>query len=370
MYIFLTFLCYIFIKAEHRSTIPLPYWNLPFANQLVPRLREFNRNLRLLDKVLDELIVNALDTQNLAEVEDLEKRDYSNMENPSLLRFLVDMRGENTTSKQLRDDLMTMLIAGHETTAAVLTWTFYELSQNQILYNKVRKEVDDILQGRDPTFEDMVNLPQVRYCLAETLRMYPQPPLLIRRALNDDVLPQGGAKDKTFLSKGTDIFIATWNIHRSPEYWEEPDKYNPDRFLKPFINKNRPDWAGYNPGSLKQTYPNEIFSDYAFLPFGGGLRKCVGDQFAMMEATATLALILQRFDVELAIPSDKVGMRTGIYIVLYYFILYKYLHVYLQRLYIRNHYIYIYLYILVHIHVGATIHTENGLMMKIKQRKI
>ena len=164
-------------------------------------LIDFEANMKLLNDVLDELIIKAVETQNVADVEDLEKRDYSSMENPSLLRFLVDMRGEETSSKQLRDDLMTMLIAGHETTAAVLTWTFFELSQQPELYEKVRKEVDEVLKGKQPTYEDMANLPLIRLCLAETLRMYPQPPLLIRRALEDDVLPKGGAKDKTFLPK-------------------------------------------------------------------------------------------------------------------------------------------------------------------------
>ena len=107
-------------------------------------LQDFEKNMNLLNNVLDELIINAMSTQNIADVEDLEKRDYASMENPSLLRFLVDMRGENTTSKQLRDDLMTMLIAGHETTAAILTWTFFELSQQPILYAKVRREVDEV----------------------------------------------------------------------------------------------------------------------------------------------------------------------------------------------------------------------------------
>ena len=133
-----------FPQAEHRSITPLPYWNLPFANQLVPRLRRFNRDLKLLDTVLDELIVKALATQNKQDIDELEKRDYSTMENASLLRFLVDMRGEDTTSKQLRDDLMTMLIAGHETTAAVLTWAMFELSQQPDLYAKVRKEIDEV----------------------------------------------------------------------------------------------------------------------------------------------------------------------------------------------------------------------------------
>ena len=134
-----------YLQAEHRSITPLPYWNLPFANQLVPRLRKFNGDLQLLDKVLEELITKALASKNVADVDELESRDYSSMENPSLLRFLVDMRGEDCTSKQLRDDLMTMLIAGHETTAAVLTWAIFELSQKPELLAKVQKEIDEVV---------------------------------------------------------------------------------------------------------------------------------------------------------------------------------------------------------------------------------
>jgi cytochrome P450 len=140
--------------------------------------------------------------------------------------------------------------------------------------------------------------------------MYPQPPLLIRRALEDDILPKGSAKKKTFIPRGTDIFISTWNMHRSPEFWHEPDKYNPERFMKPFRNPN-PDseWGGFKPGN--QMYPNEVLSDYAFIPFGAGSRKCVGDQFAMMESIITIVFIMQRFDLTLARPAEEVGMKTG-----------------------------------------------------------
>ena len=105
-------------------------------------------------------------------------------------------------------------------------------------------------------------------------------------------------------------------------------KYNPYRFLKDYSNPTQTQWVGYkSTGATKLLYPNELLADFAFLPFGGGIRKCVGDQFAMMEATAALTLIMQRFDVSLAIPAKDVGMRTG-----------------------------------------ATIHTENGLMMTAKHR--
>ena len=215
-------------EAEYRSTSFIPYWNLPFSNYFMQNLQDFEKNMKLLNDVLDDLIAKAIDSQVEEDVEELETRNYATMENPSLLRFLVDMRGEESTSVQLRDDLMTMLIAGHETTAAVLTWTFYELCQQPELMSRVQKEVDDVLRGSHPKSEDMANLPLIRLCLSETLRMYPEPPLLIRRALEDDVLPKGGAKTKTFIPKGTDIFIGTWNIHRSEEYWEEPNKHNPD----------------------------------------------------------------------------------------------------------------------------------------------
>jgi cytochrome P450 family 97 subfamily B polypeptide 3 len=299
-------------EAEHRSTSFIPYWDIPFAKYFIKNLREFEDNMKMLNKVLDELILNAVDTKDEADVSELEARDYSSMENPSLLRFLVDMRGEDTTSRQLRDDLMTMLIAGHETTAAVLTWTFFNLAQQPELMKRVRNEIDEVLQGREPTYEDMTKLTLVRLCLAETLRLYPEPPILIRRALEDDVLPMGGAGRETFIPRGTDVFIATWNIHRSDQFWEKPEEYNPDRFMTSFQNPSQPQWAGQKPCNTNaQLYPNEVITDFAFLPFGGGSRKCVGDQFAMMEAVATVVMILQRFDLSLATSAEEVGMKTG-----------------------------------------------------------
>jgi len=314
-------------EAEHRSITPFPYWEIPLANQLVPRLREFNANLRLLDNVLNSLIEKALATQNQADIEDLETRNYDTMENPSLLRFLVDMRGEESSSKQLRDDLMTMLIAGHETTAAVLTWALFELSQKPEVMTKLQKEIDEVVGDRDPTFDDIPKLPFVRMCLSESLRMYPEPPLLIRRALEDHVLPPGVNGFETKIDRGVDIFLAIYNIHRSEEFFENANEYNPERFLKPFKNPMNPNWAGYTPGNT--LYPNEVQSDFAFLPFGGGARKCVGDQFALMEAVVTLTMLLRRFEFSLAVKPEDVGIYTG-----------------------------------------ATIHTRNGLMMNVKERNL
>jgi cytochrome P450 len=315
-------------EAERRSTSVVPYWKVPLSRRLMPNLKKFYQDMGVLNDVLDELIQQAFETREESDEEELQNRDYETMENPSLLRFLVDMRGEDATCEQLRDDLMTMLIAGHETTAAVLTWTIFELSQNPELFAKVRAEIDEVLGDRDPTFDDVKKLSLLRLCVAETLRMYPEPPYLIRRSLGPDVLPAGGAARETSIPKGTDIIISTWNLHRSPEFWKDPDVYDPFRFLTPFNNPAQKTWAGYSPPSENRQYPTEADSDYAFMPFGGGSRRCIGDQFAMMESVATLSIVLQRFDMTLASDPQDVGMYTG-----------------------------------------ATIHTQNGLPMRISRRK-
>lgn len=313
-------------EAESRSVAPLPYWDLPMAKRVIPRLRRFTREMDMLNDVLNDLIKNALETQNIADEDELLQRDYTKMENPSLLRFLVDMRGENTTSQQLRDDLMTMLIAGHETTAAVLTWALFEVAQQPELLQKVREEIEAVVGDRTPTFEDIPKLQLIRLIIAESLRMYPEPPLLIRRALVDDELPAGNAGFKTKVQRGADVFIAVYSLHRSAEFWENPDKFDPERFLRPYANARQADWEGYTP-NLQTLYPNEVHADYAYLPFGAGQRKCVGDQFACMEAAVTLTLVLRDFDFRFKMHPKQVGITTG-----------------------------------------ATIHTKNGLMMGVKKR--
>ena len=102
-----------------------------------------------------------------------------------------------------------------------------------------------------------------------------------------------------------DVFISVWNLHRSPECWENPDEYDPERFKKPFKNPGVKDWAGYNPDLLTGLYPNEIASDYAFIPFGAGARKCIGDQFATLEATISLVMTLRKIHVRPSKRSER-----------------------------------------------------------------
>lgn len=303
-------------EAEYRSTFLLPYWKFEPLNWIVPRQRQFRRDMKLINDTLRKLINEAQHGKQSTELDDLKRRDYENVSDPSMLRFLVDLRGESTTNKQLRDDLMTMLIAGHETTAAVLTWATYELVQQPDLYARVRAEVDAVMGDRQtpPTFDDVKALDLTRRVLAEALRLYPEPPLLIRRLLADDTLPGGEIGKPTSLKRGTDVFICVYSLHRSPSLWEEPDRFDPDRWLKPHSNAGVEGWAGYTPPSKGKgagLYPNEVNADFAFMPFGGGSRKCVGDQFAMLESTVAFATLMRRFDFSLACAPEAVGIDTG-----------------------------------------------------------
>eukprot|EP00554_Chaetoceros_debilis_P007788 CAMPEP_0194078408 /NCGR_PEP_ID=MMETSP0149-20130528/4818_1 /TAXON_ID=122233 /ORGANISM="Chaetoceros debilis, Strain MM31A-1" /LENGTH=607 /DNA_ID=CAMNT_0038759675 /DNA_START=6 /DNA_END=1829 /DNA_ORIENTATION=+ len=314
------------VEVEHRSMTPAPYWDIPFANQVLPRLRDFNADLDLLNNVLDELIDLAKDTRQVEDIEELENRDYANVKDPSLLRFLVDMKGVDIDDKQLRDDLMTMLIAGHETTAAVLTWSVFELLKNPECMKEAQDEIDRVVGDRAPTLEDIKEMKYLRLVISESLRMYPQPPLLIRRAREENIIPAGGGGREATCIRGMDMFLALYTIHRDPKYWPNPDQFDPLRFTRPYSNPDVPEWAGYDPAKWEgRLYPNEYSTDFAYLPFGGGSRKCIGDEFATLEATVTLAMVLRRFNFEFDedkstdvdiqdtpyLPGHPVGMRSG-----------------------------------------------------------
>jgi len=358
-------------EAERRTTAVVPVWLLPGADFWVPSQRAFAKDLKLLNAKLDELVAEAQSKVGEEDDDDMlheNSRYLASKESRegriSLLDFLVTMRGEDATALQLRDDLMTMLVAGHETTAALLTWTLYELfhpsGASKHHLEALRAEVDAVFDDADDDDDDDAlrrvsyhdvtqRLPFARLCLAEGLRLYPQPPLLIRRALDADLLPVGDGEDrnKIRLARGADVFLSTWALHKDPALWEAPESYDPTRFSRPFkpIEGVSPaGWSGYDPALVPPTalYPKEQAADYAFLPFGAGARRCIGDQFAMLESTVMLAHLVRRFDFDFAserppppktglggLPVADVGMRTG-----------------------------------------ATIHTEHGLWMRVRKRPL
>ncbi|XP_058212749.1 carotene epsilon-monooxygenase, chloroplastic isoform X1 [Rhododendron vialii] len=289
-------------EAEARSTDLLPYWKIDALCKIIPRQIKAEKAVKLIRKTVEELIAKCKEIVE-AEGERINDEEYINDADPSILRFLLASR-EEVSSVQLRDDLLSMLVAGHETTGSVLTWTTYLLSKDPLALSKVQEEVDRVLKGRPPTYEDIKNLKFLTCCINESLRLYPHPPVLLRRAQIPDVLP-GNYK----VNAGQDIMISVYNIHHSPQVWEKAEVFEPERF------------------DLDGPLPNESNTDFRFIPFSGGPRKCVGDQFAMLEAIVALAIFLQHMDFEL-VPDQNIGMTTG-----------------------------------------ATIHTANGLFMKLSQRK-
>ncbi|KAL9426916.1 hypothetical protein AB3S75_033655 [Citrus x aurantiifolia] len=271
-------------EAEDRSVAPIPVWEIPIWKDISPRLKKVNAALKLINDTLDDLIAIC---KRMVDEEELQfHEEYMNEQDPSILHFLL-ASGDDVSSKQLRDDLMTMLIAGHETSAAVLTWTFYLLSKEPAVLSKLQDEVDSILGDRFPTIEDMKKLKYTARVINESLRLYPQPPVLIRRSLEDDVL------GKYPIKRGEDIFISVWNLHHSPHIWDYADKFNPER------------WPLDGPN------PNETNQDYCYLPFGGGPRKCVGDMFATFENIVAVAMLVRRFNFQMPLGAPQVEMTTG-----------------------------------------------------------
>ncbi|WOL18249.1 protein LUTEIN DEFICIENT 5, chloroplastic [Canna indica] len=271
-------------EAEMRSTSPFPTWEIPIWKDISPRQKKVTKSLKLINSTLDDLIAIC---KRMVEQEDLQfNEDYINEQDPSILHFLL-ASGDDVSSKQLRDDLMTMLIAGHETSAAVLTWTFYLLSKAPEVVAKLQDEVDTVLGDRFPTIEDMKKLKYTTRVINESLRLYPQPPVLIRRSLEDDVLGEYPIR------RGEDIFISVWNLHRSPKHWVDAESFNPER------------WPLDGPN------PNESNQNFSYLPFGGGPRKCVGDMFATFETVVATAMLVRRFNFQMAPGAPPVEMTTG-----------------------------------------------------------
>ncbi|KAJ4842829.1 hypothetical protein Tsubulata_017094 [Turnera subulata] len=300
-------------EAEDRSVAPIPFWEIPIWKNISPRQKKVSGALKLINGTLDDLIDIC---KRMVDEEELQfHEEYMNEQDPSILHFLL-ASGDDVSSKQLRDDLMTMLIAGHETSAAVLTWTFYLLSKEPIVLSKLQDEVDSVLGDRFPTIEDMKKLKYTNRVINESMRLYPQPPVLIRRSLEDDML------GKYPIKRGEDIFISVWNLHRSPNLWEDADKFNPER------------WPLDGPN------PNETNQNFRYLPFGGGPRKCVGDMFASYETLVAVAMLVRRFNFEIALgaPPEHADPFKGPIVVQ------------------------------VQMTTGATIHTTEGLNMTVTRR--
>lgn len=199
----------------------------------------------------------------------------------NLLALLLSARDEETgepmSREQVRDEVMTFLGAGHETTANALSWMFLLLSQHPHVRERLQAEVDEVLQGGTPTPEDVDRLPYTMAVLQEAMRLYPPVPAVSRVALEDDVV--GGVR----VPKGSGVLVFPYVIHRDPQLWPNPEGFDPRRFLAPELG-----------GTMTPDRPKQ-----AFMPFGAGRRICVGNGFALMEGVLLAAMISQRFELDL-----------------------------------------------------------------------
>jgi cytochrome P450 len=206
-----------------------------------------------------------------------------------LLARLIAARDEQTgigmTAQEVRDHVITIFMAGHETTAMAMTWIWYLLSQHAAVESTLHAELDAVLGGRVPDSQDLVKLSYTRMVIEESMRLYPPVHTIAREALADDTL--AGVR----VPKGSAVLISPWVLHRHRRLWRDPGRFDPERF------------------SPEQAAAHARFS---YLPFGGGRRICIGAAFAMAEATLLLATIAQRFRLRLLSghPVEPQGLIT------------------------------------------------------------
>jgi cytochrome P450 len=201
-----------------------------------------------------------------------------------LLSLLLSARdpqsGKTLSDLQVRDEVATFLLAGHETTANALAWTWYLLAQNPDAQAKLDAEVAEVLDRRPPGVEDVPRLKYATMVIEESLRLYPPAWAFSRSNIEEDQL--AGYRIK----RGSLIYISQYVTHRHPEFWPDPDRFDPERFT-PERNAERP--------------------KYTYFPFGGGPRACIGSQFALAEAVIILCTIAQRWRLRL-VPDHPVRM--------------------------------------------------------------
>lgn len=222
----------------------------------------------------------------------IQERRTSGEDPGDLLSMLMQARDEETGSqmddKQLRDEVATLMLAGHETTANALSWTWMLLAQHPPVLRKLQEELQTVLGGRVPSMADLPRLSYADRVIKESMRLYPPVALLGREAIAD-----GEVFGQYTVPAGCVMMISQWVMHRDPRYFDDPEQFNPDR------------WAG----DLEKQLPRGVY-----IPFGDGPRICIGKGFALMEAVLLLAAIAQKFELALVpdfpiVPQPSITLR-------------------------------------------------------------
>jgi cytochrome P450 len=202
----------------------------------------------------------------------------------SMLLHAQDEDGSRMTDRQLRDEVITLFLAGHETTALTLSWTWWLLAQHLQAEAKLHAELDAVLGGRTPTLEDLPKLRYLDRVITESMRLYPPAWGMARLTIEDAKI--GGY----LIRKGCGVSLSQWVVHRDPRWYESPEEFRPER------------WEA----DLLKRLPR-----FAYFPFGGGPRQCIGNSFALMEAALILATIAQNFRLRL-VPGQVVAPLASI----------------------------------------------------------
>jgi cytochrome P450 len=246
----------------------------------IPYLKRFDKTdekFKRARAALDSIIYRLID-----------ERRNTGTDRGDLLSLLLlaqdDDGGGGMTDSQVRDEAITLFLTGHETTAAALTWTLYLLSQNADVDSKLWKEIDDVLGGRLPSIDDIPRLKYAEMVLSESMRLYPPAWGIQRTALHSCQI--GGY----MIPKGAQVLMSQYVLHRDKRYYPEPLRFDPER------------WT---------TEAREGRPQFAYFPFGGGNRRCMGEAFAWMEALLLLSSFVQKWRFSLA-PQQKVALLPAI----------------------------------------------------------
>lgn len=233
-----------------------------FADNFLPTSK--NLRFRKAVKAVNKLITKLID-----------ERKADNQEKKDLLSILLSIKNgetEDLSETQLRDEIITIFIAGHETTAVTLSWMWVLLAQNAEAAAKMQDEIQKTLDGKTVEFKDLSNLIYMSGVLKETLRLFPPNRSTAREAINDCEI--GNFRIKA----GSQVVLPQWVVHRDENFFESPSEFIPERWTKEF---------------------EKGLHKYAYFPFGGGSRICIGRSFAMMETTLILTTIAQKFHTTL-----------------------------------------------------------------------
>jgi len=253
------------IGANFRRTIFVPHW-LPTATNLRVK-KEIAQIDKILYRIIGERRASGRDAGDLL----------------SMLLHAQDEDGSRMADRQLRDEAITLFLAGHETTASTLSWTWWLLAQNPAVEAKLHAELDAVLGDRAPSLDDLPKLAYTGHIVTESLRLYPPAWGMARLAVEDHEIAGYAVR------KGMGVAMAQWVVHRDPRWYDAPEEFRPERWEDDLLKR---------------------LPRFAYFPFGGGPRQCIGNVFALMEAVLVLATIARKFRLRLAANHPVVPLAS------------------------------------------------------------